>query len=89
MGVAAPLANVRWRAVYGVGWLGGIGFTMALFIADLAFADAVLLDSAKIGILGGSLVAGIVGWSLLRFLPLKRPSRGVLEFPSNGRASGK
>jgi NhaA family Na+:H+ antiporter len=39
---------------------------MSLFIAGLAFSDASLLDSAKVGILGASLVAGIAGWAMLR-----------------------
>src|SRR5919199_3127468 len=48
------------------GWLGGIGFTMSLFISDLAFANSALLDVAKLGILGASLIAGIAGWSIIR-----------------------
>jgi UDP-N-acetylmuramyl pentapeptide phosphotransferase/UDP-N-acetylglucosamine-1-phosphate transferase len=47
-------------------WLGGIGFTMSLFIAALAFENAVLLTQAKLGILTASVCAGAVGWLLLR-----------------------
>jgi NhaA family Na+:H+ antiporter len=66
-GGAADLpAGVRWRHVHGAGWLGGIGFTMSLFVAGLAFADARTLDTAKLGVLGASLVAGAVGYVLLR-----------------------
>ena len=43
------------------------GFTMSLFIADLAFGGTPALDLAKIGVLGASLIAGVVGWALLRF----------------------
>ncbi len=60
--------GVSWRAIYGVAWLAGIGFTMALFVADLAFVDAggaSLLASAKLGILIASLIAGAGGWLLL------------------------
>ena len=39
--------GASWRLVYGVGWLGGIGFTMSLFIAGLAFPDAEALETAK------------------------------------------
>jgi Na+:H+ antiporter, NhaA family len=46
--------------------LSGIGFTMSLFISDLAFAESSLLDVAKVGILTASLIAGIVGWSIIR-----------------------
>ena len=66
LGLAALPPQTSWRALHGVSWLGGIGFTMSLFIAGLAFADPVLLDSAKVGILGASLVAGVVGWGMLR-----------------------
>ncbi|MCU0617391.1 MAG: Na+/H+ antiporter NhaA [Gemmatimonadaceae bacterium] len=58
--------GATWHQVIGVGALGGIGFTMALFIAALAFGEGAALESAKLGILAGSLVAGVVGWLLLR-----------------------
>jgi NhaA family Na+:H+ antiporter len=58
--------GVSWTALHGCAWLGGIGFTMSLFIATLAFAGTTLLDSAKAGILGASVVAGLVGAIVLR-----------------------
>jgi Na+:H+ antiporter, NhaA family len=58
--------DMTWGMIHGVGWLGGIGFTMSLFIAGLAFTDGELLVPAKLGILTASLVAGGVGWRLLR-----------------------
>jgi NhaA family Na+:H+ antiporter len=58
--------GVSWRHIYGVSWLGGIGFTMSIFIAGLAFSDAEVLARAKLGILLASLVAGIGGYFLLR-----------------------
>jgi NhaA family Na+:H+ antiporter len=58
--------GVTWTALHGCAWLGGIGFTMSLFIAGLAFEGTHLLDSAKIGILGGSILAGVVGAIILR-----------------------
>jgi NhaA family Na+:H+ antiporter len=64
--VAALPEGVAWRHVYGAAWLAGIGFTMSLFIASLAFADAALLDRAKVGILLASLASGGVGWLILR-----------------------
>jgi NhaA family Na+:H+ antiporter len=66
IGLAALPEQATWRTVHGVSWLGGIGFTMSLFIAGLAFADASLLNSAKVGILAASSIAGVVGWLLLR-----------------------
>ena len=58
--------DVSWRGVLLVGVLGGIGFTMSIFIATLAFADATLLAAAKSGVLLASLTAGVIGYSLGR-----------------------
>ena len=67
IGVAALPSESGWRALHGVSWLGGIGFTMSLFIAGLAFPGSPdLLDSAKVGILAASILAGLVGWVVLR-----------------------
>ncbi|HZL05293.1 MAG TPA: Na+/H+ antiporter NhaA, partial [Coriobacteriia bacterium] len=52
--------------IYGVAWLGGIGFTMSLFIAGLAFRAGILQTEAKLAILVASVVAGIGGWLVLR-----------------------
>ena len=65
-GVSELPEGIRWRHVYGAGWLAGIGFTMSLFISDLAFSDGWLVDAAKLGILVASLIAGVVGWVILR-----------------------
>lgn len=54
-----------WMRVFGVAALGGIGFTMSLFIAALAFGESAQLDAAKIGVLSGSLAAGVLGALLL------------------------
>jgi NhaA family Na+:H+ antiporter len=58
--LAALPEDVSWVALHGCAWLGGIGFTMSLFIATLAFQGTSLLDPAKLGILGGSILAGSV-----------------------------
>ncbi|MEW5765068.1 MAG: Na+/H+ antiporter NhaA [Acidobacteriota bacterium] len=55
-----------WRTFAGVGCLAGIGFTMALFIAGLAFGDGGLLAQAKVGILGASVLSGLAGYLILR-----------------------
>jgi NhaA family Na+:H+ antiporter len=65
-GLAARPAEAAWRAIHGAGWLAGIGFTMSIFIAGLAFPDPGSLTAAKLGILAASLLAGGVGWGLLR-----------------------
>ena len=59
-------SGTTWRQLYGVSWLAAIGFTMSLFIASLAFDDAGSLAAAKVGVLAASLVAGVVGYVLLR-----------------------
>lgn len=66
VGAAALPAGISWRQIYAVSWLGGIGFTMSLFVADLAFGAPELLALAKVGILAASLVAGVGGWLLVR-----------------------
>ncbi len=58
--------GVNWKNLYGAGILAGIGFTMSLFIAGLAFNIPELLDLSKIGILTGSLLSGIIGFVVLK-----------------------
>ncbi len=58
--------GVTWTALHGCAWLGGIGFTMSLFIATLAFQGTDLLDGARIGILAGSILAAVVGAVVVR-----------------------
>jgi NhaA family Na+:H+ antiporter len=58
--------GINWKNLYGAGILAGIGFTMSLFIAGLAFINPELLDLAKIGVLSGSLISGIVGYIMLK-----------------------
>jgi len=74
MGIARLPQAVNWRSLLGYACLAGIGFTMSLFIAMLAFDDAALVDAAKRGIVAGSLLAGIAGAVLLRVV---RPLRDV------------
>ncbi len=65
-GVAALPYGVTWRQMYGVALLGGIGFTMSLFITGLAFVDGGLNAEAKMGILLGSAISGVIGFVVLR-----------------------
>jgi Na+:H+ antiporter, NhaA family len=75
----APMPGGASRAkLYGVSVIAGIGFTVALFIASLAYtSDPALLDQAKVGILVGSLAAGICGFAMLRLTP-PAPASGSL-----------
>jgi len=65
-------SSVSWMQVVGAGMLGGIGFTMSLFINELAFGESILNTEAKIAILIASAVAGIVGTLFLRALPASK-----------------
>ena len=61
-------SDISTRHIVGVSFLAGIGFTMAIFIASLAFADSpIYIDSAKIGILVGSFIAALIGYIILRW----------------------
>ena len=64
-GAAEKPAGTTWVQLAGVACLGGIGFTMALFIAALAFDGTTLLPAAKVGVLGASVLAGLLGWVAL------------------------
>jgi NhaA family Na+:H+ antiporter len=65
-GIAKLPRAVNWRSLLGYACLAGIGFTMSLFVAMLAFEDAALVDAAKRGVIAGSLLAGIAGAVLLK-----------------------
>lgn len=58
--------DINWKAIIGVGFLGGIGFTMSIFITLLAFSDAEHIDNSKIMILISSLIAGVLGLLFLK-----------------------
>ena len=65
LGVARLPHGVAWPHLLGAAWLGGIGFTMSLFISQLAFQDPAQIEFAKIGILLGSLLAALIGLAWL------------------------
>lgn len=63
--------DITWKSIVGVGFLGGIGFTMSIFITLLAFDDQTIISNAKFIILISSLVAGLVGFTFLKFILTK------------------
>jgi NhaA family Na+:H+ antiporter len=84
LGLATLPFRATWQHLLGVALLCGIGFTMSLFIALLAFPDAPqTLEQAKIGILGGSLMAGLAGYVLLRFAPTPQEVRITAAPPAS------
>ena len=74
LGVGVLPGDMTRREVWGVAAVAGIGFTVALFVADLAFGDTAFDDAAKVGIFGASIVAGVLGAVLIRVL-----GRGAAE----------
>ncbi len=67
-GLGALAPSLRWRHLVVLGCLGGIGFTMAIFMVDLAFPPGELLSGGKAAVLAASVLAGLVGLALGRFL---------------------
>lgn len=76
VGLAALPEGLSWLQIHAAGWLGGIGFTMSLFLAALAFNQESLLVEAKVGILAGSLAAGLLGAGLLWWADRKAAVEG-------------
>jgi len=66
LGVAAMPAGGSWRTLYGVAILGGIGFTMSLFIGTLAFTDPRYESQVRLGVLAGSALSALAGYLILR-----------------------
>ncbi|MEJ2430024.1 MAG: Na+/H+ antiporter NhaA, partial [Deltaproteobacteria bacterium] len=66
-GMAVLPAEVGWSHIIGAGMLGGIGFTMSLFVSGLSFVSPELLNSAKFGILSGSILAASAGLVFLAY----------------------
>lgn len=84
LGIAGRPEGATWAQLFGVSVLGGIGFTMSLFIGTLAFTDPILAAEVRIGVLVGSLLSATVGFQLLRRLAqveeMKRQTRDAARF---------
>ncbi len=78
LGAGRP-AGVTWQGIWAIGLVAGIGFTVALFVADLAFADPELLKHSKIGILAAFAIAGPLGFGAFMLLPRIPRERGRLR----------
>ena len=72
LGVSKFSDGMNWKLLLNAGIFAGIGFTMSLFVSNLAFADPSYIDTAKIAILTGSTLAGILGVVAVRFLNKKK-----------------
>lgn len=67
LGLSALPDNINWKHILGAGMLGGIGFTMSLFISNLAYDNIILINQAKLGILLGSFIAAVLGFLFLKY----------------------
>ena len=83
-GVASLPRAVNWRHMIGAGLLAGIGFTMSLFVSNLAFTDTGLLTEAKIGVLCASVLAAVLGAG---WLLLTSPAQAINRKPENTGAT--
>jgi len=66
LGICKLPSDLNWKSIFGVGFLGGIGFTMSIFVTLLAFDDTTIINNAKFVILLSSLTAGIIGFLSLK-----------------------
>lgn len=79
IGICKLPADLNWKSIAGVGFLGGIGFTMSIFITLLAFDDESIINNAKFIILLSSLVAGIIGFVVLKMVLKNNYTEEVTE----------
>jgi NhaA family Na+:H+ antiporter len=66
LGIASLSSNINFKKLLGAGILGGIGFTMAIFVDNLAFTDPTLIDLGKVSILIASTTCALLGFFLLK-----------------------
>jgi len=66
LGLCTLPKELKWKHIMGVGFLGGIGFTMSIFITLLAYHDISLINEKKIAILAASFIAGVIGFFILK-----------------------
>ena len=69
--------DLNWKSIIGVGFLGGVGFTMSIFITLLAFDDVGLQNDSKITILIASVIAAIIGFISLNFSLKRQPQKNL------------
>ena len=93
LGIGRLPTDTTWRHVFGMALCAGIGFTVALFVTSISLTDPAIADSAKVGILFGSLVAGVLGYAfsapslreppprLLGTRPAPQPDESTLRLP--------
>jgi NhaA family Na+:H+ antiporter len=83
-GIAKIPDGVDWSHIYGAALLAGIGFTMSLFIGNLAFSDPEQAAGVRIGVLSGSIMSGVAGYMILRYVAQPAPQQPVAAQPADG-----
>lgn len=74
-GIAKMPDGVNWTHIYGAALLAGIGFTMSLFIGNLAFSDPEQAAGVRLGVLSGSILSGVLGYIILRYVAQPAPQQ--------------
>lgn len=87
LGIAARPRGVTWRGIAVVGLVAGIGFTMAIFIASLAFREPGMLHASKLAVLASSALAGMLAFAAGRLLLPSRSGEAVAETPEEAESS--
>jgi NhaA family Na+:H+ antiporter len=87
LGWCALPRGIGWRGILLVGCVAGIGFTMAIFTAGLAFPNPDWLAAAKLGVLGGSMLAAVIGLTLGRTVLLDAPDPAAARTVDEAEAS--
>ena len=78
-GIARMPKGANWAHIYGIACLAGIGFTMSLFIGTLSFDDATLMNSVRLGVLTGSVISAVVGFTVLKLASKDRDPEADAE----------
>ncbi|WP_339689899.1 Na+/H+ antiporter NhaA [Celeribacter baekdonensis] len=78
-GAARKPFGATWMHIYGVAALAGIGFTMSLFIGGLSFEDAFHMNEVRIGVLSGSVISAIIGFTVLKLAPSAKGDKDAEE----------
>ena len=75
LGIARKPFGATWLHIYGVAARAGIGFTMSLFIGAMSFEDAFYMNEVRIGVLSGSVISAIIGFTVLRLAPSEEDNK--------------
>lgn len=75
LSLCALPSDLKWKNIIGAGFLSGIGFTMSIFIAHLAFDNQDMINNSKIAIIISSVIAGVIGFVFLKMTLKKSTSQ--------------